>query len=200
MPLIANKLFFIHIPKTSGTSLYANLLNNDIPFENFIDNTSPISCQHYHLKLIPKKYNKLKKFTIIRDPWLRTLSAYCYRNRKQHTFDINHFNKWLYITFIKFKKNPSVWNNHFRPQIDFIDDNTKLFLFDDIGACHDWLCKELRIVNNFNEHRCKNHISDIQIDPKECEVYSVWKEIYKQDIELYERVRTEQNSQHYSNI
>lgn len=193
MPLINKKLFFIHIPKTSGTSLYANLAKNNVPVENFITSCN-ISSHHYHIDIIPQEYLNYKRFTILRDPWDRTISAYCYRNKKQNIIDIDHFNKWLYITFVKFKKNRSVWDNHFRTQSEFIDSKTKIFLFNDISSCHNWLCTELGIVNNFTEHRLKNHISYTKINPKDCDVYNDWKDIYKRDIELYERVYTEQNS------
>lgn len=193
MPLIANKLFYIHIPKTSGTSLYANLLRQGVNIEKyfFTDKNTDISPHHYHLDILPKKYNQYKKFTIVRNPWERTMSAYFYRNQKQKTLDLEHFNKWLACTFIRFEKNNSVWDNHFRPQVEFVDDNVKVFLFNNLKECHDWVCNQLNIPNNFSAHKLKNKVVLDHTTPQELlsrDLYQTWLNIYKNDILLYDQL------------
>jgi hypothetical protein len=195
VPLIANKIFYIHIPKTSGTSLYANLLRQNINIEGYFDRNTftGISYHHYHLDILPKKYNKYKKFTIVREPWSRTLSAYFYRNQKQTSFNIEHFNKWLMIAFLRFDQNKSTWDNHFRPQVEFIDQSVKIFLFDHLNQCYDWVCDELNITNNFSAHKLKNKVTLDQSTPKEvlcASLYQKWCEIYNKDVELYKSLTT----------
>lgn len=68
------KCIYVHIPKTAGTSLTNALLGHSTPGH------LPLSWfQH----IDPEHYRQYYKFTFVRNPWDRLVSAYTYMVRKE---------------------------------------------------------------------------------------------------------------------
>ena len=115
------KLIFIHIPKNAGTSIIKAMGVENI----FFDKTIEEYKEHYD-----KYWNKYKKFTVIRDPIDRFISAYKFARMKEsgwfsatgeeglekHThyelcnrMEINEYTSYIY-------KNPKEFNRWTIPQ------------------------------------------------------------------------------------
>jgi len=118
MPHIDNKAFFIHIPKTGGTSI-------EEAFEGKYGETSkfkePCSTQHLHYSELEDLEQYKFVFAIIRDPVERLISEYKWsRTYWPDAWEKYTFSGFVRHMFSEFKKNPYVQDNHIRPQVEFI--------------------------------------------------------------------------------
>ena len=188
-------LFFIHIPKTAGTSLYSNLGKQGCqhwsstspeynPYTPVLNN---VSKHHLDIKQIQRYYGIVtNKFTIIRNPWQRTVSDYVYRT-KDPTFE--KLNNWLLVNLTRAKSDPCWSDNHFKPMYKFIDKNTKVFLFHEMYKVHDWIRKKLDFEFKFNIIENQS----IEYSPIKMEtvlddyVANLWLEYYNKDIKLLDK-------------
>jgi len=184
-PLKDNKAFFIHIPKTGGTSIYSL-------FNITYDNCSWLRKQRLHRTYSEidrdgrfKKYKDWFFFSIIRNPWQRLVSEYYFVNRRKIGYDtenISGFKKWVFSyaesTLSKyFPPNEYIIKTpkrrarltHLRPQYQFIyDSNMKLQInfvarFEELE--NDWkiISKKLGVVEDLpkkNVCKVKYHYKD----------------------------------------
>lgn len=96
MVIKEDKLFFIHIPKTAGTSIEKAINGED----------NPLWARHYSYKqfsLYPKKYTPSDYyiFTVVRNPWDRIYSCFLWSKYKS-----NHAHFWCdsfeeYLRFVE---------------------------------------------------------------------------------------------------
>ena len=73
-----------------------------------------------------------RSFSIVRNPYDRVESEFCFRadiGDRRYGQKVD-FSTWLLRTLRKAKKRPSFWDNHFRPQTDFIDSEVTLFKYE----------------------------------------------------------------------
>lgn len=193
MPIIKynNKaIFFVHIPKTGGTSIYANLINQGAIIEDYnpyVPVFENVSSHHLDKNQIQKYFNEVtNKFSIIRDPWSRTISDYVYSTNDTKFKKINN---WIYVNLIKYKKTPTIADNHIKPMVKFIDAETKLFHFKHRKLIHNWI--NVKLGNNFLFNIQKNvskKYKNISKKNLSIEVLTLWTEIYYEDICLYYRL------------
>jgi hypothetical protein len=142
-------MLFIHIPKAGGTSIEnffdCNLFDKE--WIGGIDHKKKDiepSPQHRHRDLILKHLKEEKKspdymFTFIRNPIDRLISQYfqqltmgCkkhYPVRSQIIHD--GFDSWVDQVFKLAREKPSRFDNHMRPQHEFICPGTKIFKLED---------------------------------------------------------------------
>jgi hypothetical protein len=87
-----DKLFFIHIPKTAGTSIEHAINGKD----------NPLWARHYsysQFSLYPKKYNPREYyiFTVVRNPWDRIYSCFLWSKHKSNSalFCSDSFKEYL---------------------------------------------------------------------------------------------------------
>jgi hypothetical protein len=142
-------LFFSHIPKTAGTSIYHFFKTNG--YNVLFYSSSKIGVcnyQHRHnkdpelLKQI-ELYKPDYSFTIMRDPVDRIKSEFFYFNtiirKKQITpsnqtqFSPEVFHKWVETQFMKYKTNQYILDNHIRPQTEFLHKDIEIFKFDSLN-------------------------------------------------------------------
>lgn len=135
----SNNYIFFHIPKCGGTSISEILPNKE----------KVKLIQHTHLDYISTKFafeknnelnffNNSKKFAIVRNPFDRVISLYCYI--KQHTDHhlhnrlINHdFTQFCY--FLRNVGDDSITScyQHLCYDNGFIDDSMKIFKLEEIN-------------------------------------------------------------------
>lgn len=134
------KILFVHIPKTGGTSIeqFFDLCHAenfwfdrwDRDREAFLEKHRT-KCslpklvyepQHYPvevLKELIRGYNDYFKFTFVRNPYTKLLSEYFWRENKQylspHDFDPVHFDFWCELMLSDLK------DSHKEPQVSFLD-------------------------------------------------------------------------------
>ncbi|MFX0547646.1 sulfotransferase family 2 domain-containing protein [Roseovarius sp. S1116L3] len=160
MPLakINNRLlYFAHIPKTGGASITDYMRKKGIVALYSRERLDWAQSTPQHLEfdisraLIPDGFADVS-FAVIRDPLERVLSEYRYRATRHHdqntvfeylttakTMKVEldwdeefqgTFDEWLDMVFYRYSKDPHTCDNHIRPQIDFIGENMKIFLFE----------------------------------------------------------------------
>lgn len=127
-----NSLLFIHIPKCGGSSLEIALRKASKSVTLFGHGCFECSPQHFHvtpLKSLVPDIQNVPSFTVVREPTMRFISGHMYRNRlrqkknlkpKSFTHDVRH-------CLFEYKSNPYVYDNHLRPQVEFIFENTEIF-------------------------------------------------------------------------
>lgn len=181
-------IFFVHIPKTGGTSLYANLIAQGATVELY-NPTSPVyeSVTSHHLDKtqIESYYSNVQnKFTIIRNPWHKMLSEYVYRTQD---VDFINFHKWLKIQLTKYSSNKNILDNHFKPLSSFIDSDTKIFFFEERDKLYKWINKQLDY--NFKFTIKKNMSPKYNpIDKVHPETYALWLDTFHTDLQFYNRL------------
>lgn len=194
MPLITynNKsLYFIHIPKTGGSTITNSLLHTDgFSLPNLKNKVETEKCKvmsgHLHLAGLDihfPEYNKYPQFTILRNPWHKICSEYVWKKKDPH---FNKFNKWVRNRLGKYKRNNYIDDNHFRPQIEFVSPQIKIFLTEYSQKAQDWVCDYFEKEINF-EHSNKSinyeypSVDEI-LDNRSRTLYY---DLYQQDIDLY---------------
>lgn len=160
MPLLATKdryIFFAHIPKTAGSSVKRYLLTKG---ELYLSSSTvpaglSITPQHFHAELytgmLPPSL-LAHSFAVLRDPLARMVSEYKYRSvappapwpwinritgtarmhvKYGHRRRVMSFDRWVAATLRAYRKSPTIYDNHIRPQVEFLSGVQKLFVLED---------------------------------------------------------------------
>jgi len=191
MPLYKNgnkELLHIHIPKTGGTTIMHDLKDRKVDV-SYITKASHkqyggVPPQHMDITYIKKFFNlnEITSFAVVRHPWQRTVSEFVWRKRIN---EFNSLNKWVkdILTNIRHE----LYQNHFLPQKMFIDNNVKIFSYDNwVGIC-EYVGEQLGIEQFVTKYWKQKRI-DYKlptIDLLDNDTKSVWDSLYKEDLELY---------------
>lgn len=136
-------IYFAHIPKTGGGSIVQYLeskgqvaLNHPMRLK-----WSATTVQHMdakvHERYVPTNFYDFS-FAVLRDPLARLMSEFRYqRSRMETTLE---FGDWAELMLQTVRLDPYCWDNHIRPQTDFLAPKTHLFRFEE-GLEHvfDWI-------------------------------------------------------------
>lgn len=139
MPLIrhdGNLVFFVHVPKTGGTSIEKALKDAGASvallygsrFEGFCKTTFQHLNAEIYEKVIPPAFYDYS-FAVVRHPFTRLVSEYYYRRKRG--FAKRTFDDWLNRAMKNYRQNPYIMDNHFRPQVDFIRPGVEVFKLED---------------------------------------------------------------------
>lgn len=127
------KCIFVHIPKTGGVAIQNTLFNSFGGGHYTIQNYQPILGQ--------RLFNEYFKFSFVRNPWDRLLSAYCFLKRGgMNPFDAQ-FSETQLKQFDDFNDFVENWVNseniktftHFKKQCDFLLNNKNKIDLDFLG-------------------------------------------------------------------
>ncbi|MDN4478201.1 sulfotransferase family 2 domain-containing protein [Demequina sp. SYSU T00039] len=147
MPLLRKDgagIFFVHIPKNGGGSvedafrssgwsvgmLDGNMRRGSV---NYYRRTTP---QHIEAAVIEATF-RLDRFdavfTFVRDPLSRMVSEYIWRNRSADEIDpgAKAFEGWLRSAIEGAHANPYIFDNHMRPQHEFIVRASRVYRLED---------------------------------------------------------------------
>lgn len=136
MPLLRinnSIVFFVHIPKTGGTSIENTLAE----LGSISIHRKPVSYwvppQHWHAELynvvIPPDFYDLG-FLVCRNPYVRLLSEFCHRSRRDAVKELG-FDRWTQKILDGYGTDNFIYYNHIRPQSDFYSKNIKVFKYED---------------------------------------------------------------------
>lgn len=140
MPIFSkdNKtILFLHIPKAAGSSV-ENIGSSLGWRESFSIRGKTLedlkyfkaSLQHLHaepLEILLNFDEFDSIFTVVRNPFARFKSEY-YWQRAQRITDLG-VDEWIAETFEKYCHNSYIYDNHIRPQVEFLPDSKKLQVF-----------------------------------------------------------------------
>jgi hypothetical protein len=156
-PFDERRCIFVHIPKCAGISVVKSL------FGDF--DCGHTSLKRYQIMFGPAEFNRYFKFTVVRNPFDRLVSAYLFMKKG----GINEKDKrWAernlapYADFDAFVKGwvnrRNIWSGlHFRPQTSFICVKKNLPGLDFVGylenlpADFDFICRKLQIKSSLVE-------------------------------------------------
>ena len=127
-------VFHIHVPRTGGTSIEIWFERSGYSSTWIGNRTRNRKCalQHYDAELIEKFIRPNVKwdysFITVRHPLTKMLSE-CKLRR------VKDVNKWINHALDKMAKNPYVWDNHLRPQHQFLVNGIdRVFKFEEINS------------------------------------------------------------------
>tara|TARA_Y100000389_G_C17262662_1_gene413810 strand:+ start:72 stop:713 length:642 start_codon:yes stop_codon:yes gene_type:complete len=152
MPLFftqKKKILFLHIPKTAGKEISKALSKHGYSYlsQKYPENNSKVSSAHLtsediNIILKQNNINVDFEFTVVRNPYTKLESEYFYQFAP-----IYRINEWGIKTFYRLKKYSGFNNfikkelniannnleyklNHFKPQIKFITNKTKVYKYE----------------------------------------------------------------------
>ena len=151
------RFLFVHIPRTAGRFLEENFVENGFESEQILwKSVDGIEIAHFHNELYLKYFDDLSNiphFTIVRNPIDRFMSCSIFLTR-MYGDDIQEAMEdpvMFHSMLENFPLTQAV--NWFRPQMDFITDDTNIWKFEDgFGSDFDeWLSEVLGV-----EYKTKN--------------------------------------------
>ncbi|WEV77646.1 sulfotransferase family 2 domain-containing protein [Janibacter cremeus] len=137
------KFLFIHIPKTGGSSIerafadagWDTLYRDGRVGRRSWNDIRRCTPQHMHREMLEALF-RIERFdgvfTVVRDPMARIKSEYLWRHRTaEFSIDGRSVEKWTAGSFARYAKDPFLFDNHLRPQVDFLVDRAEVFRFED---------------------------------------------------------------------
>ncbi len=192
------RFLFVHIPRTAGRFLEENFVENGFESEQILwKSVDGIEIAHFHNELYLKHFDDLGSiphFTIVRNPIDRFMSCSIFLTR-MYGDDIQEAMEdpvMFHSMLENFPLTQAV--NWFRPQMDFITDDTNIWKFEDgFGSDFDeWLSEVLGV-----EYKTKNVTYDkLDTDEtkkleKSAKLVNNITTLYRKDIEtLYPELAT----------
>ena len=177
-----HKTIFVHIPKTGGSSIERALntvledqfysitraKNSNLPYScNKLNSVQYEQCinkcpQHFTLNelkaILPETiYSNFYKFTIVRNPYDRLVSEYCFGKYIYNTFKAPNYNWPVFAKLVECLELPQLkrivnFDAHLEPQYTFVnEDINDIFYFEKIQECFDKLkTKNIHILKSNN--------------------------------------------------
>lgn len=194
MPIFKSKskiIYFAHIPKTGGSSI-ENMLKSFDEIKMALHSPgrkkiTPMTPQHLHAKFLQRLFpdNFFDwEFTIVRNPYTRLVSEY---NMKKEKSGMT-FEAYVSKCFDKFRRLPHTRDNHIRPQIDFISDNTKVYKLEDgletplKDALTHLDISHSRLDGILRHDRKSNDFDPYSVSPR---LHSIIQDFYRNDFERF---------------
>lgn len=140
-------VFFAHIPKTGGTSVETYLrAKGQVTMHSATElDWLPCSPQHMHGALFEALVEPGfcdHSFAMLRDPVERMISEY--RHRAKRAADrgkhVASFDEWAPRVLKLSRNRPYLYDNHLRPQAEFVTSGMRLFRLEDgLDPVYDWI-------------------------------------------------------------
>lgn len=138
MPLYNRKehqVLFVHIPKCAGSTvedLLLSLAEGCQLFSRTAPTDLPCGAQHFHAAMLRQVLPNIESvpcFSIVRHPLFRAISEHQYRNklRRRKNEKETDLDSDVASWFHEYRFNNYIFDNHIRPQIEFILPNTCVF-------------------------------------------------------------------------
>ena len=184
-----HRCIFVHIPKCAGSSVEVSLYGKAGGHRTLAG---------YHLVLDPEDFASFFKFTFVRNPWDRLVSAYCFLKNTELKGNRNWARQNLaaYDDFDAFVRGWVTPENvrsysHFRPQHHFVRLGERrpavdfIGYYENLAADFAVLCEKLNNtaklgVENHNPRRARDYRSYYTDETRR-----IAAEVYADDVELF---------------
>jgi len=178
---------FFHIPKAAGTSVCMSLFGYQVghlTFKSLYDSN-------------PEKATKYFKFTFVRNPWARLVSAYHFLMAGGMNDEDKKWKDETLVNYDGFKSFVMNWLNedsihsqvHFIPQYEFLIDDNGVMKADFVGKTeninkdYQKVLDMLGIESSLSFNNQSNH--DIYTEYYDEQTKDIVSSLYKKDIELF---------------
>lgn len=197
MPIYSKQkkhILFIHIPKSGGSSI-SKMFKDKRWEESYIirgkslDEIKYIKCssQHFHNEIIREIFNLNefdKIFTLVRDPFERLKSEY-YWQLKQNIISNIKPDDWFKEVLVEYKNNKFIYDNHIRPQNEFIFKQVKIFKIEEgIKSVYEYIFEQKPFIF-FNETKLKKSKRNNLIEDQFSKIKGKIKDFYAKDYDLF---------------
>jgi hypothetical protein len=136
------KVLFVHVPKTGGTTVerlfqrsgYVVKFRETAKMAPRMASVRRVSPQHLHAEVLQTMFLVDRfdlVFMLVRHPVARFRSEYGMRNNKNMRTDAGAVDKWARKAFKRYAEDPYVFDNHLRPQHEFLLPRTRVFRLED---------------------------------------------------------------------
>jgi len=156
-PFDEHRCIFVHIPKCAGISLVKSLFGHY--------SLGHGNLKRYQIMFGPEEFNSYFKFTVVRNPYDRLVSAFLFMkqggiNEKDKRWAERNLSPYAdFDAFVKGWVNRSnIWKGlHFRPQCSFICLKKKqpgldfIGYFENLAADFAFICRKLQITTSLIE-------------------------------------------------
>ncbi|MEA3468759.1 MAG: glycosyltransferase [Thermodesulfobacteriota bacterium] len=136
-----NNLLFVHVPKTGGSSAEELFKKSgwriaclDKGSQGTLNHLRPCSPQHMHAKMLQQQFVLCQFngiFMIVRHPYDRFCSEYCYINKNNCDFSSKAVENWTRKIFCEYTSNNFILDNHIRPQNEFYIPGSTVYKLED---------------------------------------------------------------------
>tara|TARA_R100000005_G_scaffold19604_1_gene8376 strand:- start:278 stop:1039 length:762 start_codon:yes stop_codon:yes gene_type:complete len=170
--------------------------------KTFPDEVSPCSIHHWHLELSKYYFDLSKcdyKFAVVRDPVERLISEYKFRKGAycpisnintwenydlgrncESTFKTEDFGYWLRICYEGWLLNPYIWDNHFRPQHEFVEPRFDIIPFN-VDKINSYLRETVGTISGIPWVN-KSDNMEVNVTQEDRQLIEEW---YNRDYELF---------------
>jgi hypothetical protein len=185
-------IYHIHIPKTAGSILAYSIQQTNqkvkVTHKGTLKTNQIITPQHEDYKTLSKKFqlNKNNSFTVIREPWERTLSAYHWNFKKPNILATALKNILKTVD-----ENIHHKDNHFMPQYNFISDKINVFTFNNLIKLEKWIqdnfIENFKILKSKSIGKVLNYTKPKKEDILDKETIDLWNKLYNEDVKLWKK-------------
>lgn len=152
----SDRVLFIHVPKTGGTSIEKLFVDNgwrmsffDGGGERSINPVLKCSPQHFHAEMISSLFDVSAfeaVFMLVREPSNRLVSEFNWRKKHGLIGSDSDCNNWIQEAVLGYEDNSFVLDNHVRPQCQFELPEARVFRLEDgLSDVVKWLSKTLDV-------------------------------------------------------
>lgn len=146
MPIFSHggrNVLFVHVPKTGGTAIENFFRHSGVVAVSLLSGALhgaerlgfPCSPQHFHAEILENLFDArlfARRIAVVRHPVDRLASEYRMRVRGRIAREKPYpaFAPWVTASFARTDENPYHRDNHFRPQVAFVDAGTEVFRYE----------------------------------------------------------------------
>lgn len=195
MPVFSKEnesILFVHIPKCGGSSISKVFQKNNWE-ESFSVRGKSLSeieylkssPQHYHGEIIKNifeisKFNKI--FTIVRNPFNRLKSEFYWQLNNEISTNKSP-EDWFNNVLEKYNQNNYIYDNHIRPQNEFILEKIHIFKLEEgLKKVYEYIFDQRFLF--IKEPKLKNMKYDHLIEGQFLKIKSKVEDFYSKDYEL----------------